>query len=131
MTRQARYGGSEGDETPSTGDTTVRRWTDNALIEEELIRESRKILKRCVNQIKSLQDPTAMQIKAAWIPFTEWCNLCLSVEEENQSVNYMGTTINNFPFPYGNSDATKTRFTQHIFPRIVGGVSLPPGLKLS
>ena len=130
MTRQARYGGAEGDENPLAGDTTSRRWQDNAVVEEDLIRESRKILKRCIERIQSMKNPTPVKVEAAWLPFTQWCDLCMSVETENQSVDYMGKTIDNFPYPYGNSSATQTRFIQHILPRIVGGIALPPNVKV-
>jgi len=134
--RTARYGGAESDELQ--GDATQQHWGDNASVENsvgnaskwwqnDIVVVSRRILKKCVQRIKDMQNPTPIKVNMAWLPFAEWIALCKATTEVGTTVYFMDEFLDDFPHAYGMNQATKDRFI-HLMPTITQGVDIPKGI---
>ena len=142
--REARYGGAEGDEAPSATATTNRHYADNATVEDALSVEAamacgrdwwqadivavlRHIIVLCERQIKRHNDTcgrlSSVQLEAYWLPFAEFCRLCMSTCNVDVTVNYMGEFLDDFQHAYG-EPAQRTRFIQAILPRATEAAKL-------
>ena len=144
--REGRYGGKEGDESPSSTSVTNRHYTDNATVEDsvsveyvlsrggswwkaDIVSVLRYIIKLCESQLKQHEGPiTAVERASYWLPFQQFCELCTSTRDIGQTVNYMGRLLDDFPHAYG-EDAPRTRFLHHILPRATEAARLA-GIKI-